>query len=297
MVVETAPSAATYRGGITRPERWGTWDPRDGDILVCTPPKSGTTWTQAMLAMLLNGGPDLPDRLGAISPWVDADLGVGAEEVARTIAALPGRRVLKTHTPADGFPVWDGVMVVAVYRHPLDVFFSLRRHIANRHVGDDHPMKAPVPEALSAFLSAPMNREDCDRDSLASIAHHYLQTARSGRIPGLILLHYADMTRDARATLRHLARVLRIDADAALVEAGAQASDIDRMRARADRYVPVGDTGFWRSNAAFFATGGSGNWEGELAEADLAAYEDRLAELIADAEARHWLAEGSGPAR
>lgn len=294
MVVETAPSAATYRGAITKPERWETWVPRDGDILVCTPPKSGTTWTQTMLAMLLNGGPDLPDRLGAISPWVDADLGIGADEVARTIAALPGRRVLKTHTPADGFPVWDGVTVVAVYRHPLDVFFSLRKHIANRHLGDDHPMKAPVPEALSTFLNAPMDHEDFDSDALALITHHYRQTARSGRIPGLVLLHYADMTRDPRASIRQLARAADIDLDDTLLQAVAEASDITRMRARADRYAPVGGTGFWRSDAAFFATGGTGNWEGSLTEADLAAYDARLAELIPDAEARRWLEEGTG---
>ena len=153
MAHRTIPAATTYRGELTTPERWVTWEPRDGDVLVCTPPKSGTTWTQTMLAMLLNGGPDLPDTLGAVSPWVDADLGVAPDEVARTIAALPGRRVLKTHTPADGFPVWDGIKVVAVYRHPLDIFFSLRKHIANRHLSDDHPMKAPLSEALAALLS------------------------------------------------------------------------------------------------------------------------------------------------
>lgn len=297
MVVETAVSAVTYRGEITRPERWKTWVPRDGDILVCTPPKSGTTWTQAILAMLVNGGPDLPDTLGAMSPWVDADLGVRAEDVARTIAALPGRRVLKTHTPADGFPVWDGVSVVAVYRHPLDVFFSLRRHIANRQAGDDHPMKAPVAEALSTFLNAPIDRDDFDSDSLSSIAHHYLQTVLSGRIPGLTLLHYADITRDPRAAIRKLARAVDIDAADALVEAIAQATDIAEMRARADRYAPVGGTGFWRSDAAFFATGGTGTWTSTLTEADLAAYDARMAELIPEAAARRWLEEGSGSAR
>ncbi|EPX76684.1 sulfotransferase domain-containing protein [Salipiger mucosus] len=296
MVHDIAPAATTYRGALTTPERWETWHPREGDILVCTPPKSGTTWTQTMLAMLLNGGPELPDTLGAISPWVDADLGVGADEVARTIAALPGRRVLKTHTPADGFPIRDGVTVVAVYRHPLDIFFSLRKHIANRHVDDTHPMKAPLPEALAAFLAAPMDRDAFDNDSLATIAHHYRQTACSGRVPGLVLMHYADMIRDPRATLRHLAERARIEAGAALVDAVARASDITRMRVRADRYAPVGGTGFWKDDAAFFATGGTGNWEGSLAEADLAAYRRRLAELVPDPDACRWLEEGTGKA-
>jgi hypothetical protein len=66
----------------------------------------------------------LPARLPILSPWVDADLGLPASEVAEALAAQKGRRVVKTHTPADGFPIWEGVTVIAVYRHPLDVFFS-----------------------------------------------------------------------------------------------------------------------------------------------------------------------------
>ncbi|MGI3168225.1 sulfotransferase domain-containing protein [Pseudooceanicola sp. C21-150M6] len=288
------PAARRYSGAITRPDRWATWAPRDGDILVCTPPKSGTTWTQTMLAMLVNGGPELPAPLGAISPWVDADLGVGPAEVARTIEALPGRRVLKTHTPADGFPVWDGVTVVAVYRHPLDVFFSLRKHIANRHVGEDHPMKGPVSEALARFLDGPMDPEDLDNDALAIVVHHYLQTARSGRVPGLVLMHYADMIRDAEGTLRQLAGAAGIAVSDAAIAAIAEASGIDAMRGKAELYAPVGGTGFWKEDAAFFATGGAGNWQGQLTEADLAAYEARITALIPDPEARGWLERGAG---
>ena len=121
------PANETYRGVITNPERWRTWQPRKGDILVCTPPKCGTTWTQTMTAMLLNGGPDLSGPVSVISPWVDVDFGE-PQDVAAALAQQNGRRVVKTHTPADGFPVWDGVTVIAVYRHPLDVLFSLRKH-------------------------------------------------------------------------------------------------------------------------------------------------------------------------
>src|SRR3954465_14198874 len=111
-----AAATAAYRGDLTTPERWATWGPRKGDILVCTPPKCGTTWTQTILAMLLHGGGETPERIPVPSPWGDAALGE-AEKVANSLELQPGRRVVKSHTPADGFPVWDGVTVVAVYRH------------------------------------------------------------------------------------------------------------------------------------------------------------------------------------
>lgn len=118
-----APAELIHRGEPIRPECWETWVPNKGDILVCTPSKCGTTWTQTILAMLIHGGAELPAKLPILSPWVDADLGVPANEVAKALAAQKGRRVVKTHTPADGFPIWDGLTVIAVYRHPLDVFF------------------------------------------------------------------------------------------------------------------------------------------------------------------------------
>ena len=166
-----APAVRSYRGSTTDPLRWATWSPRKGDILVCTPPKCGTTWTQTMLAMLVNGSSDLPEKVPVLSPWVDADLGVSADEVAATLAAQKGRRVVKTHTPADGFPIWDGVTVIAVYRHPLDVFFSLRKHEANKSVVmPDHPMSLPVPDSIRRFINGPADPDDFDKDTLASLS-------------------------------------------------------------------------------------------------------------------------------
>ena len=146
-----APAERFYRGERTRPERWDTWVPNKGDILVCTPPKCGTTWTQTMLPMLVHGGEELPDKLPVLSPSVEADLGVPASEVAEALAAQKGRRVIKTHAPADGFPIWEGVTVIAVYRHPLDVFFSFRKHTTNMNdASDDDPYKWPVPRSIRA---------------------------------------------------------------------------------------------------------------------------------------------------
>lgn len=293
MVRVIAAATTRYRGNLTKPERWSTWDPREGDVLVCTPPKSGTTWTQTMLAMLLNGGPDLPDSLGVISPWVDADLGVDPNEVSCRIASLPGRRVLKTHTPADGFPVWEGVRVVAVYRHPLDLFFSLRKHMANRHLDDDEPMKAPVSEALAAFLDTPMDKNDFDRDTLENVVHHYACTVSSRRIPGLVALHYSDLITDPHRTIRRLADAVDINTDDRLIDTIASATTLQAMRSKADRFAPVGGTGFWKRDADFFATGGAGNWIGKLEQAELAAYDERLRELLPDDDARNWLEQGT----
>ncbi len=290
----TAPARTVYRGAMTDPARWRAWQPRQGDILVCTPAKSGTTWTQTILTMLVHGGPDLPDKVPVLSPWVDADLGVSTEDVAAGLAAQPGRRVVKTHTPADGFPVWEGVTVIAVYRHPLDIFFSLRKHAANRVDAEaDHPMRLPVAKSLSLFLDTAADIANFDRDSVATIARHFAQTALSGRVPGLGLFHYADMRADPRGTVAAMARAAGIDADAALIDAVTEATGFAAMKSRAADFAPVGGTGYWKSDAGFFDSATSDKWQGQLPDADLGLYAERLAAVLPEAAARAWLARGA----
>lgn len=289
------PAVRIYRGGITSPERWATWVPNRGDILVCTPSKCGTTWTQTMLAMLVHGGAELPAKLPVLSPWVDADLGVPASEVAVALAAQTGRRVVKTHTPADGFPIWDGVTVVAVYRHPLDMFFSLRKHTANRtSPAQDDPTGWPLSDSVRAFVTEPSHYDALKQDNLATVATHYAQTVQSGRLPDLKLFHYADMVRDGRRTVQALADAAGIEADASVIDAVTNATAFGAMKASAADYTPVSGTGFWKSDAGFFDSASSRKWEGQLSDEEIAMYQRRLAELIPDAAARNWLENGAG---
>ncbi len=288
-----APAARLYRGSITAPERWATWAPRPGDVLVCTPPKCGTTWTQTMLAMLIAGEPALPDKLAVVSPWVDADFDP-AEEVASALIAKEGRRVVKTHTPADGFPVWEDVTVVCVYRHPLDLFFSLRKHVANMVQTDEtHPMRAPVADALQHFLTNPVDIDDLDRDSLPTVACHYEKSILSGRLQRIERLHYADMIADHRGTVARLARIVGREGETALIDQVVAATEFAAMKSAPEKFAPEGGKGFWHADAAFFDSASSRKWEGQLDEAQLAAFETRLAELIPDTAARDWLKFGN----
>lgn len=288
-----APPLRLYRGAITSPERWATWGPRTGDILVCTPSKCGTTWTQTMLAMLVHGGPDLPQKLPVLSPWVDADLGVPANEVAAALAAQSGRRVVKTHTPADGFAVWKGVTVIAVYRHPLDVFFSLRKHTENRaNPALNDPTGWPMARSIRAYLADASVHDALGQDNLASFAEHFTQTVLSGRLPDLKVLHYADMIRDGRRTVQALADAIGIAAPPSLIDTVTAATAFGAMKAQAVDYAPVAGTGFWKSDADFFHSASSGKWANVLSADELALYRQRLADLVPDARARAWLENG-----
>ena len=56
---------------MTDSERWERFVHRPGDIVISTPPKSGTTWTQMLCALMIFDGPAFPAGLDAMSPWLD----------------------------------------------------------------------------------------------------------------------------------------------------------------------------------------------------------------------------------
>ncbi|HSQ01336.1 MAG TPA: sulfotransferase domain-containing protein [Candidatus Dormibacteraeota bacterium] len=90
-----------YRSVIADSARWHGFRFRPGDIVISTPPKCGTTWTQMLCAPLIFDGPDFPAPLDRISPWMDM-CNRSIADVWRTLAAQTHRRFIKTHTPLDG---------------------------------------------------------------------------------------------------------------------------------------------------------------------------------------------------
>src|SRR5262245_48012158 len=91
--------------------RWSQFVPRKGDVVVCTSYKAGTTWTQMICLLLVHKSPQLPARLSDLAPWLDIRVApIG--DVIKNFESQKFRRVIKTHTPLDGFPYYDEVNYV-----------------------------------------------------------------------------------------------------------------------------------------------------------------------------------------
>src|SRR6476469_170675 len=86
-----------YRNHHLDSTRWDGFVVRDDDIFITTAYKAGTTWTQRILAALLFGPQRLPDRLGNISPLVDARFHGPVEPILDGLEAQRHRRFIKSH--------------------------------------------------------------------------------------------------------------------------------------------------------------------------------------------------------
>lgn len=86
--------------------RWIGFPFRDGDIVISTRTKHGTTWMQMICALLVFRDPALPAPLGELSPWLDW-LVIPKDQVYAMLEVQTHRRFIKTHTPLDGVPLDD----------------------------------------------------------------------------------------------------------------------------------------------------------------------------------------------
>ncbi|GGQ45913.1 sulfotransferase domain-containing protein [Couchioplanes azureus] len=165
-----------YRSPDEDSARWDGFPFREGDIVISTRSKSGTTWAQMICALLIFQDPDLPAPLSELSPWLDW-LVLPRDEVYARLEAQRHRRFIKTHTPLDGIPLDPRATYVVVARHPLDMAVSLfhqgdnldRARIAEL-LGQPAPAASTAPpRSLRDALIAWINRDVPPADALDSL--------------------------------------------------------------------------------------------------------------------------------
>ena len=282
------PPKRCYHGKIADPKRWSAFEPRAGDIVVSTPTKSGTTWAQGILALLISGDADIDAAISREAPWIDINI-PKQEEIIAALNARTGRRQLKTHTPFDGIPLWPDLRYIAVYRHPIDVHLSFRRHVENMSqdvLEDIYP--SDIHEGFRIFLEG----DHRDGVSLISIVDHYRSALALAGRENFLCLHYADMTQDLVSAFSRIAEHVGILHPPSVMNKLIDAASFPNMKRNAGRFAVSAREGFWQKDADFFDSGTSSKWVGLLSDADLAAYDARMIDLL-DKDERQWLENGT----
>lgn len=281
--------------------RWDAYRPRDGDIIVTTAPKCGTTWTQMLCALLVHG-PELPAPLSRISPEFDR-LGAPVEALMAELDAQAGPRIIKTHTPLDGLPYFEQVRYLHCARDPRDAFLSMVDNMQNL---SDRAM-APVRERLSlpetfafptdpnaffpVWMTTPVHDWMEDGFPTGSVFHAARVVWPYRRLANLHLLHYRDLRLDLEGEMRRLASFLGVSVGADRWPALLQAAGFAAMQARADDYAPGAHLGDWSSNRAFFRRARLGEWREVLTPENQALYEE-IAPTRVPPPLRAWLEGG-----
>lgn len=294
-----------YHNFIFDSARWSHYTPRDGDILVCTSYKAGTTWTQMICALLIHQAPDLPAPLGVLSRWLDMRTNP-IDQVIADYDRQAFRRFIKTHTPLDGIPYFQNVSYVFCGRDPRDVFMSTLNHFDNMDIegiaakfersGEifepPPPPQGDVNERFRLWMTQGAFDWEADGFPLWSHFRHAQTFWDFRRLSNIHFLHYADLKSDLEGQMRRLASLLGIGVARDKWPELVEAATFESMKAKADLTAPDGDQGVWRKNSRFFNRGSNEQWRGALSAESLDLYDAQKQKRYAP-ELVAWLEKGS----
>jgi aryl sulfotransferase len=284
-------SLRPYRTAVYDNRRWSHFSHRPNDIFVCTPPKCGTTWTQTIVASLLFPDGDHPEPVMTLSPWLEAEF-YPLDEVMARLAAQTHRRFIKSHTPADGIPIFPDAKYIFVARDGRDAFMSFCHHrevfsetarskLNVRALADGVPPMPPWDGDVHGFFKIWLMMGD--------VFNHVASFWKLRGDPNLLFVHYNDLKADLGGEMRRIAEFLDIDVPAEKWPAAVERCTFEAMKANGER---VGT--FWNfegGSQSFLFKGTNGRWRDVLTPAELDAYEKRVAELLPP-EAAAWLERG-----
>lgn len=247
-------------------------------------PKSGSTWTRALLAAYLSEGEvdlnnlsggvrgaglrtlsDLlgvektlfrPDELAALKPTAARWLAREASSWQRPVVEKIHSANVEAPSGERVFPA-DAGRALYIVRNPLDVaasfapFFGVSVDAAIDRMADDGFVLAPIYHRFVPFLPEP----------LLSWSSHVASWLDA---PGqaTYVLRYEDLHRDTSQALEGALRFLGVVPDAARVEAAVEAARFDRLR---EQEAAAGfNEHATMATTPFFRRGRAGGWRDEL---------------------------------
>ncbi len=293
----------TYQNHLLDSTRWRQFVPRDDDVVITTSLKSGTTWTQAIVAHLILGTASIPD-INAVSPWLDRR-GDAVDEVMTTLDAQTHRRFIKSHLPLDGLPFYAQVKYIVVGRDARDVFMSLWNHHTsytdalveeiNNRPGRVGPPLPPPQQEIHAFWRDWITKGWFEWESEGypywGNLHHTKTWWQYRTLDNILFVHFNDMLRDLPSEIRRIARFLEIDCSNETIAEVAQRVTFGAMKQHADQFLPHADHA-WRGGAqTFIFKGTNGRWREVLSPEELALYTQTAAKVLTP-DCAAWLEQG-----
>lgn len=287
-------------------DRWRAFRPRANDIVVATYPKSGTTWMQRILSLLIfrSGEPVALDRT---FPWLEVNRRP-IEDVVETLEAQQHVRSVKTHVPFDGIPHFDTVKYIHVARDGRDVCMSYHNHcsgfrsealarmdaigLAEPTLRRPYPRVDPDPAVhFHNWLTEGAIAGESDGTPYLSYFAYERTFWDARKADNLLFVHYDDLQADMTGEMRRIADFLDIEVPDADLSAMAGSASFESMRKDAAVLIPEMAKNFEGGALRLLNKGKSGRWRGVYDEADVELFDKKLREAVPDGYA-DWLLAG-----
>lgn len=264
---------------------WNDFAFRQGDIVIATYPKAGTTWMQQIVAQLIFDGEDVP--VGELSPWVEYRQNPPGP-LLQSLEQQQHRRFVKTHLTLDTLVFSPAARYIYVVRDGRDVALSFHQF---------HSRMPPRPglDRLDPDLRTFFNHW-LDRDGYPyhSFFAHIQGWWNVRHLPNVLPVHYAKLKVDLAGQIRRIADFLDAEIDELRLPLIVEHCGFAHMKRNAEALAPTRAAVMTGGKASFFRSGASGGWRAVLTDEDSAKYEDCVARKLTP-DCALWLRTGELP--
>ena len=277
---------------------WDVITPREGDIVAANWGKAGITWLPQIIVQLVHqGSPD--QHVGGNVVWPDWWT-IPKPALKDWTESLTGRRIFKTHLPADSLNLSPKARYIFIGRDARDVVWSLYPHLRNY-----------APELIAVVNSAP-HRDWPDwgppTTDIRQFYHDWLDQDGAPYwpfwshtqswwdvrdLPNVMLIHHQNLKDDREGRIRDIARFLDIEIEPDAWPRILQHCSFDWMKANREKLLPIDS--FIDKGATFMNRGVNGRWRDELSPEEIGRC-DEIAARNLSPECAHWLRTGELPA-
>lgn len=282
--------------------RWDYYQPRDGDIIIATYPKCGTTWMQQIVSLLIFQSPE-PRPISQISPWIDCRFGNSVEAMREMLEGQRHRRFVKSHLPFDGLLHYDQVRYIHVARDGRDACMSFFNHcsaftplayeVFDRVAAELGPMPR-APEDPRTFWCNWFTRGVLPgaTDGYPGISYFDLEATywRARRTNNLLLVHYNDLKTDLEGEMHRIAEFLELEPPRQVWPSLVEAASFEAMKRNGKSLLAGVEKMLDGGSDRFLFKGTNGRWRDVMTTDDLALY-DQVAKCLTPGLAR-WLQSG-----
>jgi aryl sulfotransferase len=263
---------------------WNLFKHRKTDIVIASCYKSGTTLTQQIVNLLINGHDNF-ESIQELSPLVDsATIPLNIEQIEN----LPDPRFFKSHLPFDALPYYPDWKYIYLGRDGRDVGLSLHNHLQHR--------KALILESTNL----PPKMDD-GSDNFSEFWDRWVETGEPRwpfwehinswwqvrHLPNILLVHYANLINDKPGEIQRIANFLNLKLEPSQLDLVLSRSDLKYMKENWQKFQALRKFPF----KDFLNKGTNGRWQDLLTTQQLRHYERVISQKL-EPECANWVKNG-----